>query len=198
MRSVLAALALLAGASAASAEVWLMREGRCGEYRSRWDVEQDQPGVWVGAADHVQVGGPCVARTGVNSRSRVRAVIVGQEFFAILQSEPASGAAVHSGQICSYYGPVRDDQVRGSRCVKEESVSCSPCAFGLRATARCSSVLDRLRPISRMMIGRTIHRHPIPTGRHRAGEIRAARARNFPHSTAWTGCGPLRSVSPAV
>jgi hypothetical protein len=113
MRSVLAALALLAGASAASAEVWLMREGRCGEYRSRWDVEQDQPGVWVGAADHVQVGGPCVARTGVNSRSRVRAVIVGQEFFAILQSEPASGAAVHSGQICSYYGPVRDDQVRG-------------------------------------------------------------------------------------
>ena len=94
MRSVLAALALLAGASAASAEVWLMREGRCGEYRSRWDVEQDQPGVWVGAADHVQVGGPCVARTGVNSRSRVRAVIVGQEFFAILQSEPASGAAV--------------------------------------------------------------------------------------------------------
>src|SRR5215207_1858066 len=113
MRFVLIAFALVAGTSAASAEVWLMREGLCGEYRSRWNVEQDQSGVWVGSADHVQVGGPCAQRTGANNRSRVRAVIVGQEFFAVLQSEPTTGAAVHTGPICSYYGPIREDRVRG-------------------------------------------------------------------------------------
>ena len=174
MRSVLAALALLAGASAASAEVWLMREGRCGEYRSRWDVEQDQPGVWVGSADHVQVGGPCVARTGVNSRSRVRAVIVGQEFFAILQSEPASGAAVHSGQICSCYGPVRDDQVRGV----EDCEGGERMMFALRFRPEGDREVQQRSgppPADQQDDDRPDNPQTSdPTGRHRAGEIRAA------------------------
>jgi len=113
MRSLLAALAFVAGTSAASAEVWLIREGLCGEYRSRWNVEQDQAGIWSGSADHVHVGGPCQPGTGAKSQSKVRAVISGGVFFAVLQSEPTAGAGANTGAICSYYGPIQEDRVSG-------------------------------------------------------------------------------------
>ena len=114
MRSVLAALALVFGtASTASAEVWLLREGVCGEYRSRWNIEQDRAGIWAGSADHVHVGGPCEQRTGAKAQSKVRAVIAGELFFAVVQSEPATGAHADTGAVCSYYGPIQGDRVRG-------------------------------------------------------------------------------------
>jgi hypothetical protein len=113
MRSLLAALAVVAGTSAASAEVWLIREGVCGEYRSRWNVEQDQAGIWVGSAEHVHVGGPCEAGTGAKTQSKVRSVIAGGVFFAVLQSEPTTGAGANTGSICSYYGPIQGDRVSG-------------------------------------------------------------------------------------
>ena len=102
MRSLLAALALVAGTSAASAEVWLIREGVCGEYRSRWNIEKDQAGVWTGSAEHVHVGGPCQPGTDAKAQSKVRSVIAGEVFFAVLQSEPTTGAGANTGSVCSY------------------------------------------------------------------------------------------------
>jgi hypothetical protein len=114
MRSLLAALALVTGTgSTASAEVWLLREGVCGEYRSRWNVEQDQARIWAGAADHIHVGGPCEPGTGARTESKVRAAIVGDVLFAVVQSEPTTGAAANTGNVCSYYGPIQGDRVRG-------------------------------------------------------------------------------------
>ena len=104
MRSVLAAFALVAGMSPASAEVWFVREGLCGEWRARWNVEQDQSGLWTGSIDHVHVGGPCAQGNGSRVRSAVHATIVGETLFATRQA----GAT-----ICSYYGQIREERVRG-------------------------------------------------------------------------------------
>ena len=40
------------------------REGECGEWQSRWDMTQEQTGVWVGEIDHFHVGGPCAPASG--------------------------------------------------------------------------------------------------------------------------------------
>lgn len=106
MRSVLVALALLAGTSAASAEVWLVRDGKCGDWRSRWNVEQDQSGVWVGVIELYHVGGPCIQGTGRTVRIPVKAVIAGESFFASRRAD--------SGTLCNYYGRLREDRVRGA------------------------------------------------------------------------------------
>ena len=103
MHFVLVVLALLAGTSTASAEVWFTREGTCGEWRSRWNVEQDQSGLWVGSMDHMHVGGPCVQGTGQRYSSKVQAVIVGESFFALR----------HTGGNCLYHGQIQGDRVRG-------------------------------------------------------------------------------------
>ena len=84
MRSVLIGLALMAaGTSTVSAEVWFSREGTCGEWRSRWNVQQDPSGVWVGSIDQVHVGGPCGKGNGSRVQSEVHAALVGETFFAM-------------------------------------------------------------------------------------------------------------------
>ncbi len=141
MRSILilVGVALLAGTSSASAEVWLAREGLCGEYRSQWNVEQDKSGIWAGSADHVHVGGPCAQRTGETSKSRVRAAIVGESFFATLMPEPAAGAAADPSNVCTYFGRIKEDRVSGIELCR----GATPMIFALRFPPR----RDEQRPL---------------------------------------------------
>jgi hypothetical protein len=104
MRATLFAIITIAGASAASAEVWDMREGMCGEWQSRWNVEQTQDGFWVGFIDHVHVGGPCIRASGKRARSDVRAVLLDETLFGVRHI---------GGAYCSYYGQRRGDRVSG-------------------------------------------------------------------------------------
>jgi hypothetical protein len=83
MRTIMYAAALVLLASPVTAETWIERSGECGQWQSRWDVQQDQSGVWYGTIDHFHVGGPCDAPTGRTLRSDVRAVIAGNNFFAV-------------------------------------------------------------------------------------------------------------------
>lgn len=104
MRAILTGLALVCSITSASAEVWRMREGRCGEWRSRWQVEQESSGVWTGFIEHEHVGGSCSPGGDTLARSEARAAIVGDNFFAIRRN----GAVV-----CSYFGNITGDRVRG-------------------------------------------------------------------------------------
>jgi hypothetical protein len=98
-------LAALCSASAASAEIWSVREGECGEWQSRWDVQQEQSGVWVGVIDHFHIGGPCARPTGDTRRSDVRAYIVGDNLLAIRNVD---------GTLCSYTARMfRENRARG-------------------------------------------------------------------------------------
>jgi hypothetical protein len=104
MRMILAAAAFFALATSATAEVWLVREGECGEWQSRWDVTQEPSGLWVGSIDHYHVGGPCGRRTGQTLRSDVRAVIVDGHLFAIR----------HAGElICTHMGQIDNRRGQG-------------------------------------------------------------------------------------
>jgi hypothetical protein len=105
MRGLLLIVALAASTSSAVAEVWRGREGECGDWRSRWDVRQDQDGVWAGTIDHVHVGGPCGAGTDQTMRTEVQAVIAGESFFAARRAEDRT--------VCSYHGRIKEDRVRG-------------------------------------------------------------------------------------
>jgi hypothetical protein len=80
--------------SSTLAETWVVREGECGEWQSRWEVEQDRAGVWSGIIDSVQVGGPCARRTSATARTEVRASIAGEYLFAL--------RSLDDGRICSY------------------------------------------------------------------------------------------------
>ncbi len=82
MRLTLFTLVLLVGSSAASAEVWRIREGTCGDWRTRWNLEQERDGLWVGQAEHVHVGGPCAPERGHTDQSEIRATIAGEDLFA--------------------------------------------------------------------------------------------------------------------
>jgi hypothetical protein len=104
MRTVLSAMILLASGWAANAEVWRMREGQCGEWRSRWNVLQDESGVWSGTIEHEHVGGPCAQGNATIVQSNVRGTIVGEYFFATRQS----GAT-----FCSYFGHMQKDRATG-------------------------------------------------------------------------------------
>jgi hypothetical protein len=105
MRATLSIALLLLGASAApAAEVWGAREGECGEWRARWNVNQEPDGVWTGVINHENIGGPCSRGTGEQVRTEVRAIISGSDFFAARRGEEG---------VCSYYGTLRGDRVRG-------------------------------------------------------------------------------------
>jgi hypothetical protein len=80
--------------SSAAAETWIVREGECGEWQSRWSVEQDQGGLWSGVIDSVHVGGPCARRTSATVRTEVKASIAGDYLFAL--------RGLDDGRICSY------------------------------------------------------------------------------------------------
>src|SRR5215218_1426825 len=104
MRTFLVAAVLLF-ASPAGAEIWTTREGECLDWQMRWDMQQDQSGVWTGWIDHFHIGGPCQRPTGRTHRSEARAVIVGDNVFA----SRFTGTA-----LCNYTGRmVRENRARG-------------------------------------------------------------------------------------
>ncbi len=104
MRVALLASLMFAIASPAAAEVWLVREGECGEWQSRWEVQQEQSGVWVGRIDHLQVGGPCMRATGETLRSEVRATIAGDNLFAVRMTGDLT---------CTHVARIREARGRG-------------------------------------------------------------------------------------
>jgi hypothetical protein len=107
MRTALGGLLLLTSSTVASAEVWLAREGSCGELRSRWDVQQQADGVWVGSITSRLAGGPCAPRTDEENRFEVRAVLQGDTFFALRRNR--------QGEFCTYYA---EEQQRGMRGIR--------------------------------------------------------------------------------
>ncbi len=60
--------------------------------------------MWVGSIDHVQVGGPCEPRTGQIMESEVRALIVGENLFAVRGT---------GGNVCTYVARIRGNTARG-------------------------------------------------------------------------------------
>ena len=106
MRLALLLAAFTGMASAASAETWNVREGECGEWQSRWNVQQERSSVWVGTIDHYQIGGPCERPSGGTLRSDVRAVIAGDNLIAFRTSEGAGA--------CSYIAKMEgENRARG-------------------------------------------------------------------------------------
>ena len=66
MRLALFVASFTTVASTAAAEAWVIREGDCGELQSRWNIQQERSGVWIGTIDHHQI------RSLVNGRRVVR------------------------------------------------------------------------------------------------------------------------------
>src|SRR5690242_15509370 len=106
MRRFLISTVFLLVVSPACAEVWTVREGVCGEWQARFNVQQEQSGVWVGQVDGVQIGGPCTKPTGETMQSEVRALITGQNLFAVRDT---------GGTVCTYFAQIGDDHGRGFR-----------------------------------------------------------------------------------
>lgn len=107
MRFIVLASVILVGSvslAVAQPEVWQLREGQCGEWRSRLTVEQEQSGLWVGSADHVQIGGPCAPATGETRRDEIKATIAGDTLLAVRNAREG---------LCTYYGRIMDDRVQG-------------------------------------------------------------------------------------
>jgi hypothetical protein len=105
MRVFLLCTLLAIAALPASAEEWISRgHGDCYNWEGRWDVQQEQSGVWVGVIDFVHVGGPCAAETQQVISHEVRAAIVGRDFFA---------RRITGGGFCALHGNIRGSEVRG-------------------------------------------------------------------------------------
>lgn len=97
-------LFLAAGNSNAMAEEWASRHGSCYEWQGRWTVEQERPGLWVGYIDYVHIGGNCGPGTNATVSFPVRAVIIGNDFFAYRTSGTLP---------CHAHGQVRAEGVSG-------------------------------------------------------------------------------------
>jgi hypothetical protein len=119
MQGVLAVLAVLAGASSAWADSWESREGTCGHVAGYWTVQQEQSGVWVGNIDYHVVGGECAPPSNTVLFYEVRAVLVGDDFFA---------ASTHPDNVCNFHGRMRGGFVRGFEVCK----GAGPLPFVLR------------------------------------------------------------------
>jgi hypothetical protein len=77
------ALMVSTGLSPASAEEWVSRHGSCYEWEARWEVRQEQSGVWTGPIDFT---------------------IVGADFF---------GRRTTGSVVCNMHGTIREIEVRG-------------------------------------------------------------------------------------
>jgi hypothetical protein len=104
MRKILLAAVFCAVVSPALGEIWTVREGRCGEWQSRWDMTQEQSGLWVGMIEYYNVGGPCVRATNQVLRSDARAHIVGENLFAVTSV---------GGKFCTYVAHLTERRGRG-------------------------------------------------------------------------------------
>ena len=98
------ALLVLGATHASAAEVWSSREGECGEWRTRWTMAQEEDGVWTGDIAHENIGGSCQGATGERVRTEGRAILAGRDFFAARRGDEG---------VCSYYGTLQGDRVRG-------------------------------------------------------------------------------------
>jgi len=105
MRAILLFLVLLLGVAPAAGDQWTSRSGSCFEWQGLWTVARDQSGAWVGSIDLQQVGGPCVEADNSILTSEVRAVIVGEDFFARITMGAAGS--------CLMNGRVQGSEVRG-------------------------------------------------------------------------------------
>ena len=82
----------------------MVREGVCGEWQSRWEVEQERSSVWVGEIEHYHIGGPCAPSNRQILRSTVRAVITGDNLFAIRQERDT---------VCTHFARIDERRGRG-------------------------------------------------------------------------------------
>jgi hypothetical protein len=112
-------IVLIGGSTRARGDSWLGREGNCFEWEGYWTVEQEQSGVWVGNIDYLHIGGPCVPPTNKVAVAAVRAVIAGEDFFAVRTSPSVT---------CHLHGVIRGERVRGYMLC---SGSQPPIAFAL-------------------------------------------------------------------
>jgi hypothetical protein len=87
------------------AEVWVSREGECGEWQTQWTMQQETTGVWAGTIEFLRIGGPCAPRDYYTTRREVRAVIAGQNLFAVRPTE--------TNEVCTYVGRIAGKRARG-------------------------------------------------------------------------------------
>jgi hypothetical protein len=121
MRGILASLMVTSALCPAIADEWVSRTGPCYDWEAYWNVERDASGVWVGNADFRHIGGACIApNQGVVVANEVRAVLAGDEFFAVRTTGFGT---------CHLHGRVRNNEVRGLElCTGQQP----PFAFALR------------------------------------------------------------------
>ncbi len=108
MRTMIYAAGFVLMAMPVTAETWIERAGECGQWQGRWAVQQDQSGVWYGTIEHFHVGGYCDAPTGQILRSDVRAVIAGNNFFAVRRT---------GNTLCTYTASRRGPNANRARGV---------------------------------------------------------------------------------
>jgi hypothetical protein len=106
MRLILFCLAFVSATSPALTDEWASRNGSCFNWQGYWTVNRDQSGIWSGYIDFQHVGGPCAPASRHVEAYEVRAVIVGEDFFAHRASP--------TGKSCYMHGRVYGDEVRGS------------------------------------------------------------------------------------
>ena len=97
-------LALAVDAAPASAAEWDSRHGQCYDWEGRWDVREEQPGLWVGYADFVHVDSRCGRGTHAAVRYDVRVSIVGDDFFVYRTAGPS---------LCFAHGRMRPEGING-------------------------------------------------------------------------------------
>jgi hypothetical protein len=114
------ALAIAVDVAPASAAEWESRHGGCYDWEGRWDVREEQPGLWVGFADFVHVGGACGPGSQNGIRFDVRAAIIGEDFFVYRTAGPS---------LCFAHGRLRSDGVNGFEWCSGFS---NPLPFALR------------------------------------------------------------------
>jgi hypothetical protein len=111
-------LAIAVDAAPASAAEWDSRHGQCYDWEGRWDVREEQPGLWVGFADFVHVDSRCGRGSRAAVRYDVRVAIIGDDLFVYRTAGPS---------LCFAHGRFRPEGVNGY-----ELCSGSPGPFAMR------------------------------------------------------------------
>jgi hypothetical protein len=105
LRYTVALVMLLSiGVCDAGAEEWSSRHGDCYDWEGHWDVREQMPGLWVGYADFVHVGGRCGRGTQRTLTYEVRAGMVGEDVFVYRTAGPSQ---------CYMHGKRRPEGVTG-------------------------------------------------------------------------------------
>jgi hypothetical protein len=97
-------LAIAVDAAPASAAEWDSRHGQCYDWEGRWDVREEQPGLWVGFADFVHIDSRCGRGSHAAVRYDVRVAIIGEDLFVYRTAGPS---------LCFAHGRFRPEGVNG-------------------------------------------------------------------------------------